>query len=191
LSVAGNESRVFLGSNLEIRCRREARRIVDGQKSFDKAAIGYLAKSLPPVASKNFLIPRQSFEFIRGRHGTPLATPMVGSNVFAGGVWQAIMPKCVHCGSETDLFISNVPVCVKCDSIRQKTTDLFKSEVRLNSARAKWRAAKLQFDEISASLPSNHLDGAQILKNASDDISNAAVEYNEALSEYSNATGKK
>ena len=78
------------------------------------------------------------------------------------------MPECVHCGSETDLFVSNVPICVKCDSTPQKTTDLFKAEVRLNSAIAKWRAAKLQSELLEA-----------------------AAEFNEALSEYSKATGKK
>ena len=104
------------------------------------------------------------------------------------------MPKCVHCGAETDLFVSNVPICVNCDSIPGKTTDLLTAEVRLNTARAKWRAAKVELakaEEIRASLALGHPDGTRALKNANTELSKAAAEFNEALSEYSKATGKK
>jgi hypothetical protein len=91
-------------------------------------------------------------------------------------------------------LVSNVPVCVKCDSIPQKTTDLFKAEIKLNIARAKWKDAKLQLvkaDEIRANLPSGHPDGTQALRNANAELSEAASEFTKALSEYSKATGKK
>ena len=96
------------------------------------------------------------------------------------------MSKCVHCGSETDLLVSGIPVCVTCDLAPEKTLELIKANLRLNEARAKWRSAKLELakaDEIRASLPSCHPDGARAL-HANAELFKVEKELQDALAEY-------
>jgi len=72
--------------------------------------------------------------------------------------------------------------------------DIVAANVRLNIARAKWKAATLQLvnaDEIRTTLPIGHPDGTQALKNVRADLSQAADEFKEALIEYSKTSGKK
>lgn len=96
------------------------------------------------------------------------------------------MSKCVHCGSETDLLVSGIPVCVTCDLAPEKTLELIKANLKLNEARAKWTSAKLELtkaDEIRASLPSGHPDGTA-LHNAHTELAKAGQELQDALAEY-------
>jgi hypothetical protein len=109
------------------------------------------------------------------------------------------MAECVYCKAETQLFISNVPVCPKCSGEREVKPVEFKSpqteqEIRssllhdLLRATSKMNEAKQEF-ETTMDRPSGlpPPDGSQRIRNASTRLSVARKEMMVAhhrLSEY-------
>jgi len=89
------------------------------------------------------------------------------------------MAGCSRCGAETELYISGVPLCVKCSDLQEvkpKPLPPPQSEdIRsilsqdLMSATARNNEALREFDEVSGQFPSGlpHPDGVQRIKNAS------------------------
>jgi len=101
-------------------------------------------------------------------------------------VW--IMAKCVKCGSETQLYVNDSPICVTCDSGKAKAAV---ASTNLEQARAKWKAAQQEFEIAEAvyvDLAGDNPDGSRALKNANRLLAEAGAEYREALREF--VTGK-
>jgi hypothetical protein len=46
------------------------------------------------------------------------------------------MEKCAVCGSETSMYICNVPICVKCDGINDETRKLRVAALKAETAAA-------------------------------------------------------
>jgi len=96
------------------------------------------------------------------------------------------MAKCTDCGSETELYSSGVPVCIKCSDLwetrrkpptsTQDTRTILLQD--LLSATARNSEALRAFDEVSGQFPSGlpHPDGVQRVKNASNALSVARKE---------------
>jgi len=103
------------------------------------------------------------------------------------------LARCIHCGAETELYVQDVPVCTACDGLPPIRTSLPQAGIRLDEARAKWRAAKLELEkmtELHADLQPGHPDTNRGLARANALLKEAAAEFQEALREYLNA-GRK
>ncbi len=93
------------------------------------------------------------------------------------------MAKCIHCGSETELFNNGVPVCVKCVNEREANPKNRLSEKQVHTvlteqladASARLKEASSAFTAVIAEIPSGvpHPDGSQRVQNASGELSNA------------------
>ena len=91
------------------------------------------------------------------------------------------MAKCIHCGSETELFDNGVPVCVKCANEREGNSKSRTPErqvrtvltEQLAEASARARQAAETFTAVISAIPSAtpHPDGAQRIQNASREVS--------------------
>lgn len=88
------------------------------------------------------------------------------------------MARCTYCKAETQLYVSNVPVCIQCGD-DQKRARLFQ-----NAADATMRAdvASEAFQRVIEEMPSGlpHPDGVQRIKNVSRELSKARDEMVEA-----------
>ena len=91
------------------------------------------------------------------------------------------MAKCIHCGSETELFNSGVPVCVKCVNEREPN---FKNRLserqvhtalteQLTEASARLKEAESAFTAVISDIPNGipDPDGSQRVRNASREVS--------------------
>jgi hypothetical protein len=101
------------------------------------------------------------------------------------------MAKCTDCGSETELYSSGVPICVKCSDAREakrkppateqqvRTTllqDVLEMTARVEEATRQFN----DFMQIPSGLP--HPDGVQRIKDASHKLSIARNELMKAHS---------
>jgi hypothetical protein len=88
------------------------------------------------------------------------------------------MAECVYCNAETELYFSNVPVCIQCADQRspeEARTSLIK---HLADATSKADAASEAFEKVVSEIPSQipHPDGIQRIKNASQQLKDARDE---------------
>jgi hypothetical protein len=91
------------------------------------------------------------------------------------------MAECIHCGSETELFNSGVPVCLKCvdgqdaSSKDQKSQPQFRTILteQLAEASARAKEAEEAFKSLIAEIPSGipYPDGGIRIQNASREVS--------------------
>jgi hypothetical protein len=92
------------------------------------------------------------------------------------------MAQCAYCNTETQLFVSNVPICVKCAD--QPSHERRRASLTQNLADATLRAdaASETFQKVMADIPSTlpHPDGVQRIKNASQQLAKARDEMTEA-----------
>jgi hypothetical protein len=103
------------------------------------------------------------------------------------------MAQCVHCGAETELFISEVPICQNCADPPAKKPSPGEVGKTLVRARAAWRyalAVHEEASEIYLSLPSGHPDGTLALHNANLQLDQAAEAFKAALGQFVQA-GRK
>lgn len=103
------------------------------------------------------------------------------------------MAQCVHCGAETELIISEVPICLNCADPPAKKPAQERLELTLERARAAWRyalAVHEEASEIYMSLPSGHPDGTLVLHNANLRLNQAAKAYKAVLGQFIQA-GRK
>ena len=106
------------------------------------------------------------------------------------------MAKCTDCGSETELYSSGVPICLKCTDAREAKRKPPATEQQVRSTllqdvlelTAKAEEATRQFNavmQIPSGLP--HPDGVQTIKDASNKLSiarNALMKAHSRLSEH-------
>jgi hypothetical protein len=100
------------------------------------------------------------------------------------------MAKCIHCGSETELFNNGVPVCVKCVNQREANSGNRISERQVHTilaeqlaeASARLKEAESAFTVVISEIPSGmpHPDGSQRVQNASREVSDARRQVMEA-----------
>src|SRR5258705_10589714 len=95
------------------------------------------------------------------------------------------MAQCAYCKTETDLYVSGVPICVKCSQSREaKAKEDHNPNVQailihqLNEKTIRAQSAAIEFDAIADDIPSSlpHPDGTQHLRNASLDLTLARHE---------------
>ena len=96
------------------------------------------------------------------------------------------MAKCTDCGSETELYYSGVPICLKCSEARGNKRKPATSEHRilnilqqdLQAATERSKAATAAFDAVANDVPSGipHPDGTQRIHNASREVTIARME---------------
>jgi hypothetical protein len=97
------------------------------------------------------------------------------------------MASCSQCGSETELFVIGVPICIKCGM--QNEHDGANNE--LTAARHDYERARQEFYRLlqtSKDLPNGHPDGTallhagnQVLHEAGRKLSKALVRYQDIL----------
>ena len=51
------------------------------------------------------------------------------------------MAKCYHCQAETELYVNDVPICMKCDDASRKREALPKKEIKSEEPLSKADAA--------------------------------------------------
>ncbi len=100
------------------------------------------------------------------------------------------MAKCIYCGSETELYDGNVPICIKCCEEREAKSKLPRTEERIRAvlvkrvaeATARLSSANELFSTVINHFPSGvpHPDGSLRVKKASSDLSAARAEMMEA-----------
>ena len=89
------------------------------------------------------------------------------------------MAKCVYCGSETELYVNGVPVCLSCSDTARRKPPASQQETRnkllqeVLEATAHHNEARADFEAsmVPDGLP--HPDGIQRIKNASRRLSTA------------------
>jgi hypothetical protein len=89
------------------------------------------------------------------------------------------MAKCVYCGSETELYVNGVPVCLSCSDApkrkppapQQETRNKLLQEVLEATAQHNEARADFEASMVSGGLP--HPDGIQSITNASRRLSAA------------------
>jgi len=96
------------------------------------------------------------------------------------------MAECIYCKAETQLFVSSIPVCLKCSEERETQRKPPKGERDARSAllqdilEATFRRneANREFEDVMDQFPSGlpHPDGSQRIKNASAKLSTARKE---------------
>jgi hypothetical protein len=92
------------------------------------------------------------------------------------------MAQCAYCKTETQLYLSNVPVCIQCADARNpepKRAPLFQN-VADSTMRADAASEAFQkvLEEITSDIP--HPDGVQHIRNVSQQRSKARDEMMEA-----------
>ena len=95
------------------------------------------------------------------------------------------MAECTFCKSETKLYDSGMPVCIKCSDARggERKLAIPETEVlkilryNLEVATERAKAATGAFDAVTSEIPSwiPHSDGTQRIHNASREMSQARV----------------
>jgi len=89
------------------------------------------------------------------------------------------MAKCSRCGSDTELFVNGLPLCLACDcqSNDQAESDHIHELLReeFNLAKADLDAASERFDALTREVPSGvpHPDGSLRIHAASKELSQA------------------
>src|SRR5437660_534085 len=95
------------------------------------------------------------------------------------------MAKCRHCGAETELHYSGVPICLGCaEAVEAKPNRLAEVNAELTASREEYRkalAVQLTAEEIRKALPLGHPDGTAALHNANRQLSLASQRYRNAL----------
>jgi hypothetical protein len=95
------------------------------------------------------------------------------------------MAKCRHCGAETELHYSGVPICLGCaEAPEKKPNRPAQVNAELTAAREEYRkalAVQLEAEEIRKALPLGHPDGTAALHNANQQLSLASQRYRNAL----------
>ena len=94
------------------------------------------------------------------------------------------MAACSHCGAETELYDSGVPICIKCSNVRdnaskkppassQTIRNILLNEIE--EATARTNKASRNFFEVMGQIPTgfSHPDGSQVIHNASRHLSTA------------------
>ena len=105
------------------------------------------------------------------------------------------MARCVQCGGYTQLYESELPICLACVAVRSTPTrkpphaerTLESINARLTASRAEYRKALETHSDVSKLLDAlrpGHPDGTQALKNANRELSIATGNYQEALHEF-------
>jgi hypothetical protein len=85
------------------------------------------------------------------------------------------MAECSYCKAETELFISNTPVCLKCSGEREskRKPPISDTEIRntlhweLQAAEERFKAALGAINNVTNDIPSGlpHPDGSQRIRN--------------------------
>jgi hypothetical protein len=92
------------------------------------------------------------------------------------------MARCVYCNAETQLYVSNVPVCIQCADVHNPERK--RGHLLQNVADATMRAdaASEAFQKVLDDIPSGipDPDGSQRIRNASRQLSKARDEMAEA-----------
>lgn len=106
------------------------------------------------------------------------------------------MAKCIHCGSETQLFDRGVPACVKCVNEREANSKNWNSERQVHAilteqlaeAAARVKEAESAFHAVISEIPSAvpHPDGSQRIQNASREVSDARCQAMKAQNRLNN-----
>src|SRR5262245_40435400 len=95
------------------------------------------------------------------------------------------MAQCIKCGSETELYINEEPVCLACSESAPKSfSELI---LDLNEARIKYRVActaERDASELYSAVDPNNLDGDFAMGNARRRRSQAFLKYRSALHDF-------
>jgi hypothetical protein len=86
-----------------------------------------------------------------------------------------VMAQCASCKTETELYNSGVPVCIKCSEEQNATQQQTRNRLLDDTleATALYNEARAEFEDTASRIPSGlaHPDGIQRIKNASHGLS--------------------
>jgi hypothetical protein len=92
------------------------------------------------------------------------------------------MAQCAYCKAETQLYISNVPVCIECADARNPRQKRARLLQNVADATMRADAASEAFQNVIEDIPSGipHPDGSQRIRNVSKQLLKARDEMVEA-----------